>query len=215
MKNLIFKEFYLSVPKALFLFALIACMLLIPSYPYAVGILFAFQGIGVAFQIMRENKDMEFTATLPVSRNNIVAVKHITVMGFQLMQLIVAVPIAIISNIINANGNLLCLDANFTFFGFMFITFAIFNTIFLPKFFKTATKVALPIFLAIIACVLFVGLFEFTIAFAEPLKNVLDSLAPQNFIYQIPILIFGIMIYGLTMLLSYKISVKNFEKVSL
>ena len=43
----------------------------------------------------------------------------------------------------------------------------------------------------------------------------MDSYQPEHLLIQLPILIVGIVCYGVLILLAYRISVKHFEKVDL
>lgn len=216
MKNLIYKELKLAIHPAIYLFALLSVLLLIPNYPYAIGMFYWYLGMQIVFQMAKANKDLEFTANLPVSRNAVVMSKHLSTVIIQLAQIIAAVPFALISSLlINKSGNPTGLDANFVFFGVTLIAYSAFNIACLPRFYKSGYKLGLPLLSGIAAYAAIVLAFEIAIALVPVLKTNLDSLNPNTFIYQIPFFIVCIIIYAGTLIGSYKLSVKNFKKVSL
>lgn len=215
MKNLLYKEIKLVITPAAYMFACLSALLLIPSYPYCVGLSYCIFSIVTTFGVARANNDHQFTAMLPVSRNDIVKAKHMTVVFIELIQIITAVPFALLSSLVlNKQGNIVGMDANFAFFGMAFIAFSVFNIIFLPGYFKTGYKTGMPVIIGLTCYVLILALFETLTALIPFLKKNLDSLDGHTFIYQIPVLAIGILIYLITIFISYKISVKKFEKVS-
>lgn len=216
MKNILYKELKLALHPVLYLFALTSALLLAPGYPYAVGMIYFIFGVQILFQTARANKDLEFTATLPVPRAAIVLSKHLSVMLLEILQLLIAVPFALVSSLVlNKGGNAVGLDANFALFGVTLAGYSVFNLVFLPLFYKTGYKLGVPFVLGIISYGIFAALVEIVIANVPALKSNLDSLNPDTFVYQIPLLFAGILIYTASLYLSYKVSVKNFEKISL
>lgn len=216
MKNLLYKELKLVISPVTYMFCILSGLLLIPSYPYCVGMLYCILALNITLNMARANNDHMFTAMLPVPRNHIVMAKHITVVFIQLLQVISAIPFALISSlVINKSGNIVGMDANFAFFGLTLIEFSVFNIIFLPWYFKTGYKAGMPMLIGSLVYGVSIAFFEILIAVIPVLNNNLDSLNASTFIYQIPVLIAGIIIYFAVIYLSYRLSVKKFEKVSL
>ena len=216
MKNLIYKELKLVIPPIAYTTPLLAGFLLIPNYTYFIGFVYCLVGIYTIFQKAVENKDHEFTAMLPISRNHIVKAKFSNVMLMELLQMLIAIPFALITSIlITPAGTVAGTDANFALFGFVFMEFAVFNIIFLPSHFKTGHNVDAPMVLAGIGYFVSIGLIELIVNLVPTIKRHIDSLSPENFVYQIPILAAGILIYIGGTLLSYRLSIKNFNKANL
>jgi len=216
MKNLLYKELKLVIPPATYLFALLPALLLIPAYPYFVGVSYFFFIIQITFATARANKDHEFTSMLPIPRRQIVLAKHLNVAFVELLTILVAIPFALISSlIINPNGNIVGMDANFAFFGLTLIAYSVFNLAFFPAYFKTGYKMGVPLLIGIAVYLITICFFELVINLVPALKSTLDGLNPQTFIYQFIVLAAGIVIYVGSMFVSYKISTKKFEKVSL
>lgn len=215
-KNLLKKEWLLNWKPAvyLYIYALLTLTLLAPNYPYLVAFGYCLIGIPTLFSYFRANKDLEFSALLPIPRADIVKSKFYAVLLIQGVQIIAAIPCAFISSLlINTNGNLVGLDANFTLFAVTLIEFSVFNIIFLPMFFKTGYKVAVPTVFAFLGYLITTCAIEILIAVVPILHQTFDGFA--NIAAQLILLAVGIIIYLVTMLISYKLSVKNFLKVNL
>ena len=131
MKQLIYKEFRLSVHPVVYLFLLFAAMLLIPQYPYYVAFFYLCLGVFFVFNIGRENRDVFYTALLPVPKREIVKARVLVIAGLQLVQMLLAVPIGILSVKINPlGGNPAGIDINPALFGLGFVLFGGFNLLF-------------------------------------------------------------------------------------
>jgi hypothetical protein len=217
MKALLFKELKLALHPTTYLFLAIGAMLMIPSYPYYVAFVYTCLGIFFIFLTSRENKDILFTASLPVRKRDVVKSRIITVATIELLQLVIGIPFAIIGIRINPNsaGNLVGIEANMAFFGLVLIMYALFNAIYLPVFYKTAVKVGIPLLLAGIAVTIYVIAVELAVQMIPFLKTHLDSTDPSMMTYQLPILIAGMLIFAFALWLTYRKSAANFEKVDL
>ncbi len=93
--------------------------------------------------------------------------------------------------------------------------YSLFNAIYLPLFYKTAVKVGIPLIFAGIAVMIYVVAVELAVQMIPFLKTHLDSTDPAMAIYQFPILIAGMLIFALSLWLTYRKSAANFEKVDL
>ncbi|MCX5774891.1 MAG: ABC-2 transporter permease [Firmicutes bacterium] len=216
MKNLLYKELKLVVVPGTYFFALCGALLLVPAYPYFVGVSYCIMSFLISFAAAQANKDHEFTAMLPIPRDQIVLAKHLTVVFVELLTLAVAVPCAFITSLVlNPGGNIVGMDANFAFFGLTLIEYSVFNIVFLPGYFKTGYKTGFPMLFGLISYVSVAVIFEVLIAVIPVLKTNLDSLNPATFGYQFIVLGLGIIAFLITTFVSWKVSTKKFEKVSL
>lgn len=215
MKSLIYKEFRLVLKPYMFVFALMPLLLLIPSYPYFIGLAFIVQGIFLYFNETRTNNDILFTSLLSVSRNHIVLIKHIGVASLELLTLFFAIPCAVLSSLINPSGNMVGLDANRTLFGCILFGYALFNLIFLPNYFKTTQKIGVPLLCGLIAFLVIQAIIEILIAVVPQLNYALDGFARETALYRAIVLVVGIVAFISSGIASYKLSCKNFEKVGL
>lgn len=217
MQALIIKEFRLAKHPTLFIFPFLALMLLIPAYPYYVAFIYTCLSIFFIFLQGRENKDIFFTASLPVAKRDVVKARCVFIVVIELVQILVAIPCAIISPRINPNpqGNAVGIEANVAFFGFVFIMYALFNLLFLPVFYKTAYRAGFALLISGLAISIYVLAIEIVIQLVPVLKSALDSVEPARQLAQLPILAAGILIYILTMLLAFRLSANRFAKVDL
>lgn len=213
IKSLIKKEFLLTAHPMTYIFMFFGAMLLIPSYPYYVAFFYTTLGIFFAFMNGRENKDLYFDAILPVSKKDVVKSKVLFVWIVETISVIIAVPFACISIMINPNGeNLAGIEANIAFFGLSLIMFSIFNSVFLINFFKTAYKVGKAYLLAVIPMALFIGIVE--TADHLPVVGYYLEGGYGNCV-QLPLLFVGIVIFVTSYFIVYKQSAKKYEKVDL
>lgn len=215
MKNLLYKELKLAVHPSIFIFPFIGMLLLIPAYPYFVAFVYTFIGFGNLFMMGKTNQDVFFTVSLPIRKKDVVAARFYTIAAIELLQIAVAIPFAIISSHINTQGNAAGIDANLALFGFVFIMYAIFNAVFLPLFYKTGYKIAMPLFLAIVSVSVFLVGAEIAVQMVPFLKNTLDTPQAGGMIPQLLILTAGILIFVLANILACKKAASNFEKVDL
>lgn len=216
MKNYLYKEFRLAIPLPLFLFTVLGMLTMIPKYPIFIGAFYSLIAIFISYSIQKDNRDIEFSLTLPITRKAIVQSKILIIIMLQILSLCFSAIGAIIANlIISPAGNIVGSDPNIAFFGMSLIAFAVFNLIFIPWFFKTGYKINLPIFVAILAFVVCFAVYEAIVAVIPSLSKVLDTLDAQYFGYQSILLAVGIIVYSTTIFACYKLSVKNLEKVNI
>jgi hypothetical protein len=216
MKNLLYKELKLVVHPTMWLYAAMTAMFFIAQYPSMLMLGYGMLSLFSHFKYIQTNKDHEFTIALPVSRNQLVWAKHMTVIFLEVTHIIAAVPFVLIANLLlHPEGNPVGMDANFAFFGLTLILYTVFNVLFLPHYFATGSKAGIPMLLGAAGFVLTTGTIESLVVITPALKNSLDSLDPATFIYQIPVLLGGMVIYAGGIFGSYKWSVRKFDRVNL
>lgn len=215
MKNLLYKEWKLAVHPTGFIFLLMGPMLLIPNYPYYVA--FFYQTLGIFFTFMNGNttNDVFFTTLLPVRKRDVVKARLATVISLEVLQIVIAVPFAILRGMIVPAENLVGLDANLALFGMVFIMFGVFNVVFLPLFYRTAYKTGTPYLLATTVMTVVVLAAELAIQLTPALKQTLDTTAPAYTAIQMVVLLAGMLIFALLNAVAYRRSVHAFEKLDL
>ena len=214
MKDLLYKDYKLFWHSYIFAYLIFSAFLLIPSWPYFIAFSYIIWiGFITAFFTGRSNQDVFFSVSLPVRKKDAVLARVSAIAALELLQIIAAVPFAVLNNAIYDNGNGAGMNVNFAFFGSIFIMYAIFNIIFLPGFYKTAYNVGKPMVLAIIAAFVFAALVNIAVLMVPVLKTNLNGLGTDHIASQLPALFIGIVLFvGLTWL-AYKISANRFEKV--
>ena len=214
MKDLFYKEFKLWWHPAWFLFLLFGSFLLIPSWPYFIAFWYIFIAFNVVFIAERSNHDVFFTVSLPVRKRDAVRARVCFVAFIELLQIVVAIPFAVINNAIYLQGNQAGMNTNFAFFGLIFIMYAVFNLAFLPMFYKTAYKAA-PMIWAILSVIVYAVAVDLAVVLIPVLRTNLDGLGASHLASQLPVLIAGIVLFALLTLFAYRVSANRFEKVDL
>ena len=221
MRQLYLKELKLNVKWPVYLMGLMGAVMLVPNYPLIVGIGYTIFQIFIYLQFARENRSQEFSAMLPVKRNDIVTSTTWITVTLQMMTTLIAAVCAAAVRILAkftldySDGNQVGLDANLTFFGVGLVCLAVFNLIFIPKFFKTGYKYGAPILLGLLGfCGAYVVL-ELVIQLVPALRNALDTYAVKTVWARILVLVVGAVCYAVVTFLANRIAQKKFEKVSL
>lgn len=213
MMTLLYKEIRLAAHPTSIVFTFLGCLVLVPSYPYSVIFMFGCLAPYITFLNARETNDAWYTAILPVTKRESVLGKCLLVVFFQLFQLLFSIPFALLRNMLNIANNPVGLDATVAWYGFGFFLYAVFDLIFLTAFYQNGYKVGKSFILAAIPMVLLMVAIE-TVAHVLALAW-MDSCQPGHLLMQLPVLITGMICYGVLVLLSYQISAKRFEKVDL
>lgn len=213
MTTLLRKEIRLVAHPTSIVFAFLGCLVLVPSYPYSVIFMFACLAPYITFLSARETNDAWYTAVLPVTKRESVLGKCLLVVFFQLFQLLFSVPFALLRNFLNIANNPVGLDATVAWYGFGFIVYAVFDFIFLTTFYKSGYKVGKSFVFAAIFMVLLMVSVEATAHI--PALVWMDSCQPENLLMQLPILVVGIICYGVLIPLAYRISARHYENVDL
>lgn len=213
MKELLYKEFKLAVNPAFYILLLLPVLILIPSWIYFIAMSYLFFiVIPNVFLMANSNNDTFFSILMPVKKSDLVKSKLMSVIILEILNIAIAVPFAIINFILYKNN--FFMDPNIAFFGFVLIMYAIFNLTFIPGYYKTGYKIAFPIIKAIIFAVLFAFLIE-TMRFVFPDIRSLFDTHNGSIIWQLLILMAGIIIFILSNITAFKLSAKRFEKLDL
>ena len=228
MRNLLYKELKLCLHPMLFIYMAFILMLFIPNYPYLVPCFFVCNGIFFTFMQSLQNKDIDFTLLLPIGKRDAVKAKYLFVMLIQLAVVLLYAVFVPLNHLIMKLPNVM-LDACPALLGFVFVTFGIFNSIFMPSFYKTCTKPGRGFLIASIA--VFAWIFILEGVFIASGNEVLQSKAglfnwihtnidcwpatSGQWVIQLVVIAAGAAIYALMTRLSFRRSVRNFERVDL
>lgn len=211
MKALLYKQLKLAAHPMTFLFPLLSFLLLVPSYPYTIAFFYTALGIFFMYQNMREQRDADYCALLPIRKGDTVKAAITFSAGVELVSLLIAVPAAILSQRINPiGGNGAGIDANAALLGVGFLLYAVFNLVFFPSFYRSGYKVGLA-FLK--SCI--VMLFVVALDVAGPHIPGFAVLDGDFRAEQIPLLAAGAAVYVLATLIACRISAARYEKVDL
>ena len=214
MKALLYKQLRLVCHPMTLVFPFFGVMLLIPSYPYTLIFFYVALGLFFSFVNSREQRDIYYSAILPIRKQDTVRASVLFVLMVELFSLLVAVPFALLSVRINPlGGNAVGLEPNVVLFAAALLLFAVFNAIFLPTFYKTAYKVGLSFLKAIIPVSLVMIILEAAVHF--PGTEFLEDCTVSGQLSLMPLVIAAAVIYGGGTYLAYRKAAQNYEKVDL
>ena len=214
MKNLLYKEIRLALHPATIMFLALSAMLLIPNYPYEIVFFYTVLGVFLTCQNGREFHDIDYCMTLPISKRGIVSARFATVVCLELLQLLLAVPFALLRRsfgIPNAAG----MDANIVLIAEGFILLGAFNFVFFRRYYAAPQKVGRAF--AWGATVVGVLVFIFVgCALAVPyVRETLDSTDFSNLPVKLGVLAAGMALYAGLTAAAYRASVRRFEALDL
>lgn len=215
MKNMLYKEFKLSMHPTSIIFLSLSAMMLIPNYPYYMTFFYTTLAIFFTCLSGRENHDIFYTMTLPIRKRDIVKSRFFLVIILQLVQVITAIPFAMIRGTFSLPGNYVGMDANIAFFGLSFLMLGLFNLIFFTTYYKDTDKVGKSFLMGTIFVTLFIIIAEASTHAVPFVKNYLDTKDPEFLGYKLVVLAAGIVLYIVLTLFSYNRSVRYFEALDL
>jgi hypothetical protein len=215
MKELIKKEVSLTAAPITYAFIAFSLMTMLPGYPIVVSGFFICLGILYTYQFAREFNDILYTSLLPVSKDDIVKSKFAFAVGIEMVSFVIMVILTVIrmmalSHIEPYVSNPL-LNANLAYLGYILIVFALFNTIFLGGFFKTAYYYGKSFVLFCVAAFVVAGISE-TLPHLPGLRALGTTTAEP---LQVAVLILGVAFFVVGTGLSLKVSMKRFDRIDL
>lgn len=215
MKKLFRKELLLSMHPTAVIFLSLSMMLIIPNYPYYV--VFFYTGLAIFFTSLngRENNDVFYSLTLPVAKKDIVKSRFIFVIALELVQVIIAVPFAIIRQNMPLPGNQVGMDANIALFGFSFVMLGIFNYIFFLIYYRDINKVGKAFAWSSTVVFVYIAIVETLVHVVPFFRDYLDTKDTEYIIYKLIVLIVGLAVYALLTYIIYKKSVNSFDALDI
>ena len=226
MRDLLYKEFRLCMQPLTLIFYSFVLMLLIPNYMYLVPAFFTTNAIFNLFQSAVTNNDLAFTVMLPIGKKDAVKGRYMFVVLIELVTVLLYVPMILLNNLIVPQPTHL-FAACPTLIGGVLLVFAVFNSVFLPGFYKTGYKTGKPFLLSSIAVFLCIFLFEGFFMAAKLLSDTVWIAAkitdtfnciPKDGVtlaYQLIAAAVCMLAYAGATALSCRVSQKRLEKVDL
>lgn len=215
MKELLYKEWKLAIHPTNLLFLGLSVMLLIPNYPYYVTFFYTMLGVFFLCLSGRENNDIPFTLSLPVRKRDIVRARIAIVTALQLLQVLLAVPFAVLRQNTGLPGNQAGMDANIAFFGLAFLLLGIANFLFFTRYYKDPNQVGKAFVLTSIVVMAYILAAESCCFIVPFFRDVLDTPDPAFLPQKLAVLGTGFICYfALTILACHK-GEKRFEALDL
>ena len=213
--KLLKKEFILCMHPTAYIMLLMSAFVLIPGYPYTVSCFY--MGLAIYFICLtaRENHDASYTLTLPVSREDAVRARILLCSVLEVAQLVLMGLMILVKYAIGTMPNPAGLDAGIALIGDGFITYAIFNMIFFPVYYRNINKPG-PAFLfasaAVFAWIVAVVVSTYAVPF---FRDVLDQQDPAFMRDKLLFVLGGLFLYGGGTALACDKSAKKFAAVDL
>ena len=214
MKTLLYKQLRLVCHPMTPVFCLFGVMILIPNYPYSVTFFYVTLGLFFTFLNMREQKDIYYSAILPIRKRDTVKASVLFAVLVEVLSVIITALFCVLSaqlqpgkdNAVGMDGNLMLLGAGFLIYG-------VFNLVLFTALYRSGYKVGVayvkaniamwPTMLAAEAVVHFPGLVW------------LNRVDAQAELRQLPIFLGGVVLFAALTLVAYRRSAALYEKVDL
>lgn len=214
MKTLLYKQLRLACHPMTPVFCLSGIMLLIPNYPYSVAFFYVTLGLFFTFLNMREQKDIYYSALLPLrKRDTVRAALAFTVLVELLSVVITALFCLLSAKLQPGKDNAVGMDANLMLLGAGFVLYGVFNLVFFVCLYRSGYKVGAAYLKANLALWPMMLLAEALPHF--PSLMWLNRVDTQANLRQIPILLFGIAMFAVLTILAYRRSAGLYERVDL
>ena len=214
MKALLYKQFRLVCHPMTLIFCLFGIMVLIPNYPYTVIFFYVMLGLFFTFLNIREQKDIYYSALLPVPKRDTVKAGCAFVVIIEVLSLVVLIPCSLLAvHLQPGKDNLVGLDPNLALLAAGFLLYAVFNAVFLPSFYANGYKVGVAFVKAVIPTTLAMIALEALPHF--PALGWLDDMDAATQVRLLPVLIGSVLIYAGGMALTFWASAQRYEKVDL
>ncbi|MDE7261722.1 MAG: ABC-2 transporter permease [Oscillospiraceae bacterium] len=213
MSDLLYKELRLAAHPSLYIFMFMGALVLIPAYPYGVVFFFGCLGLFQTLMFGRETKDVFYTALLPRPKGDVVKGKILLAAFLQTGQLVLSLPFAFLRTLYLPDGNPVGMEPNAAWYGCGLLIYGVFNLVFFTQFYKTAYKAGVAFIIALIPTTL--GIAAIETAVHIPGLAWLDGTDGASLLRQVPILLAGAVLYAASNVLTYRISVKRFQRVDL
>lgn len=219
IKNLIVKDLRMAVhPSTFIYFVLAPGMLFIPQYPRPIGYLYIIIAFMNMFTLDNANKDREFCGLLPVTKNECVRARVITVCLIELAMMLVTVPFCFLSNaMFNKSGiaNHGGMNINLTLFAIVLIGYAIANLIIIPGGYKGNFKVTARSLIAIAVYMVVTIALENLVCRPLGGQSFLNGTSAADLARQLPILLASLAVYVIMNAVTCRIACANFEKAEI
>ena len=214
MKTLLYKQLRLACHPMTPVFCLSGIMLLIPNYPYSVAFFYVTLGLFFTFLNMREQKDIYYSALLPLrKRDTVRAAVAFTVLVELLSVVITALFCLLSAKLQPGKDNAVGMDANLMLLGAGFVLYGVFNLVFFICLYRSGYKVGAAYLKANLALWPMMLLAEALPHF--PSLVWLNRVDVRANLRQIPILLFGVAVFAVLTILAYRRAAQLYERVDL
>ncbi|OYN99634.1 ABC-2 family transporter [Propionibacteriaceae bacterium ES.041] len=213
MSVLVGKDLRLANRPLFAIFLAMDALLLVPTYPLHVALMWVCLAIFQTQLHFRESNDVSFSMLLPIRKRDLVRGRVLFCCLVEVLQLLVAVPFAMLRRWLDP-GAPVGFEANPALFGSALIMYTLFNAIFFTMHFRTGYALGLPFLCAGLATMVYLGVAE-AAANLPSLAPVLAATDRAALPPQLGVLLLGVLLFTLGNWLTYRIAATRFERVDL
>ena len=212
------KELRLCSHPAAWLLLLTGAMALIPNYPYPV--IYFYLTLGVFFICLsgRENHDVTFTMTLPVSRRDLVRGRMSFAILLEVIELALTALFVVLHGLLygpDAPGNAAGMDANLALIAEGFLFFGVYHLVFFPSYYRDVDRVGVSFVKSAVALGV-LAVLEIVCCYALPFwRDRLDTPDPQQLGAKCVFFAVCLVFYLGATALAYRSSLRRFERLDL
>lgn len=225
MKALIYKELKLAMHPICYVFiVLFPFMILIPSYPIAIGFIYVLSCYPILFlgaNKGQQSNDLLYSTLLPVRKKDIVLARIFSVIFMQVVFIAITSALLPLAKFFTASAMAaskkpgdftipgLGYDSFVLMLAIAIIGYALADLIFFPIYYKKGRSIVMSTLLTILGFVVYLGVFTIALPYIPGL-GILNNL---HIGIQFAILAGALLISFLLHFLVYKLSAKRLEKV--
>lgn len=210
--KLLKKDFFLAMHPTVPVMLLLSAMVFIPNYPYIVIFFYLTLSLFFTCLLGRENKDVNYTLLLTFSKKKVVFSRLLFFCITEITQLLLTLIFVLIKQRFSPLPNSAGMDANIALLGSGFLSFGIFNFVFIRSYYKDIQKVGLSFLKSCLALFIFCAadiVATYAIAFV---KNFLDTPDNSFLTQKIIFVLLCALLFSLLTFSAYHSAVKSFEK---
>ena len=215
LRDLIYKELRLNMHPGESAFLVLAALLLIPQWPYYIAFIYVFILLMTVVQTDKANNDLIFVTLLPVRKKDIVTARTWTIVGWELAYILVAAVCAVVRLRFFPKDNTASMNSNFAFFGTAFLTYAIFNAIYVPGSYKKPYRMLWPLLGGAVISVAVAAILNTLPLVIPAVSRLFNDTGLGHLPYQLAALAVGIAAFACATIWANKKAAANFEMIDL
>ena len=230
MFKLLKKELTLSINPQTVIFSLLVLLIVIPSWPAAVGFMYPLSGLMVIFPLALANHDIEYTALLPIKKGDIVKSKVLFIVFIELATILISIPAALIRNLVLTPSIIASAEQaaeqaaetvsdvsyyasvgpTFITYGIILMGYSIFNIVLIPQYYKNPyKKITGPQLISMFAMLIVLGA-------GTAIQVVLSNIGGTPYLIgTIVTIALGVILYVLLTIIAEKRGEKQIYKIDL
>ena len=167
------------------------------------------------FQYNRENRDLNYMMTLPITKGQMVKARVVQTAAIELGMLVACLPFMAVRGLYSFLNNQVGFEANLALLGLGAAQLGLFNLIFLPGFYRDGRSIGLPFLFGSLAQAVYMLAMEILLRIVPYFARWCDRMDLAAQLHQLPVLAVGLAVYALLTLGALRISIRRFARIDL